>query len=83
MSETRTDDQPETTPPGVPEPTPSPDPVPSPQPPPGTPNPGPGAEDEHPLEAGYPDGDERRDTDSSSDGSANRDRTRFADEGAG
>ena len=49
MSETRTDDQPETTPPGVPEPAPSPDPVPSPQPPPGTPNPGPGAEDEHPL----------------------------------
>jgi hypothetical protein len=56
VSEIRTD-APEPTPPGVPEPAPSPDPVPSPQPPPGTPNPGPGGEEEHPLEADYPDAD--------------------------
>jgi len=40
----------------VPEPAPSPDPVPAPQPPPGEPDPGPQGDDEHPLEADYPDG---------------------------
>jgi hypothetical protein len=42
----------------MPEPAPSPDPVPSPQAPPGEPDPGPSAEDEHPLEADYPDADD-------------------------
>jgi hypothetical protein len=55
VSESQTPEQPGGPPPDVPEPAPSPDPVPSPQPPPGTPNPGPGGEDEHPLEAEYPD----------------------------
>ena len=77
MSETRTDDQPETTPPDVPKPAPSPDPVPSPQPPPGTPNPGPGGEGEHPLEGDYPDGDDRE------SGRAKHSTSRFAHEGAG
>ena len=54
MSESQTFERPDP-PPDVPEPAPSPDPVPSPQPPPGTPNPGPGGEEDHPLEADYPD----------------------------
>jgi DNA polymerase-3 subunit gamma/tau len=50
--------QPDPTPPDVPEPAPSPDPVPTPQPTPGEPDPGPQGDDEHPLEADYPDGED-------------------------
>ena len=53
-----TEPQPDPRPPDVPEPAPSPDPVPAPQPPPGEPDPGPQGEDEHPLEAEYPDAEE-------------------------
>jgi hypothetical protein len=35
--------------------------VPSPQPPPGEPDPGPQGEDEHPLEADYPDAEDDAD----------------------
>jgi len=57
MSEHPTPDDDPTPPPDVPAPVPSPDPAPSPQPPPGTPDPGPRAEEDHPLDAGYPDAD--------------------------
>jgi hypothetical protein len=58
VSEPQTPEPPDVPPPDVPEPAPSPDPVPTPQPPPGTPNPGPGGDEEHPLEADYPDAEE-------------------------